>query len=1535
MKPAPPGGPSTFYGVLYQLLWALATLGGFRTLRYREVEGQIDQITLVLEPSDGGDQHALTDGKRTVTQLKARGSGGTWSLQEVVCEVLPDLYLAVDESCPDSVYQFVTEGRRGGWAAVEQFFSELEEPPDGVDLLATLDDVAEVPFRRNRAANPFWGTAPVTRRGLFQKIVSEVRKRKPTADEVIDVTVRKVWLLLRGFRLVGGESHESLRVALDAWLLVRVGSADRIRQKADGLLLDLARRACSGNATVHRADFFAHHGLEGTPLTAWFTLTRNAVALLSRRLQTKRMDLDDEVRPSLTGELAADWTAHSPVLVLTGPSGCGKTWHAYAALAAAGTAGEVVIAVNACDDADRDLESASHTFWHEIAEYDDKTPFERLRARLRQVDKANESRRFCLLVDNVTNLDEARRLVEKDWETLGARLVFTCQAEIADPIRATLGHRGRVADVPDFDLGQLHYYLAESAGVSWESVPYDVRRTLCRPLLARLFRDVVTGDDWQPRNEYELYERSSDQARQSCADRFSIAALRTLAAGVLLDGAVYPWPADVLQKSGVTSDGLRQLTRCGWLRVTADERYEVWHDRLLNWAVADGIAHLLRADAARVEPVARSLARFLREPRATCGRLLGYVAMDVLWILSDPRMLTEDLARRLVAEFKDALGERVAGELLRRLIPTLGSRARPILAEQLRAAAGTGPAYVVNNVLAGLIATGDEGLERNGAELLTECDGKLRRTGALLLARRPDATQLPQLWNLHVDGVANPSRYCWPGDHSRSVYGDTFDALRANAPLNPNWLEHAIVGADPLTEPIHDLAYLVSIVGDAELWRQCKPALMAKVNSGHLRSLATCIGRFRDATELSWLDAHIADEDDLTGVVSLRALAAIDPHRALGVLDHISEGHLYATRVWTFSELHARLPEEVMAWLSRRLRSHDRPWRFVSVIQGREDLIDPELLDFLLDRLTELLVAAMSSEPPEHVLPDIRFATDFLMAIGRPILLDCLRRRRSSSLERALTNYSVLPSPESGTLLHHDKREGLDVLARIGGDGFNQVLDSWMDRGDRHARMHAVQLTRRRLTAGTAERLSRLSSDGDPADTPDNHAALRGYAAAALATHGCMGPVFAYLLLADLNDVTFVARYCLELPPAPRDENFDSVLRDFRASEGPTPGSILAIGLSGRVDLLPEIRDVLRRADLGSDVAAACMVTLAWMRDTSASTVPVIARHLSTRADDATNALLANGNAEALDVLAAQMRARSDSSLAVVVAEDPRHRNEAIEAIRRIASDPVSARHSGIIRRIASECSSGVLRAVADCQPAFALAEEIGFSAYMPSYVPGDKPAALRIIGTRQPGDAATVAIARLRDRSVPDADLYPPLIGDLVPDRAVPELLEAALDNLPLRVEYAIGRELRRLRGDDDVAAWLADQSPERRLVACRLSGFLRPTPDLRLAVRSLLGDTDQRVATAAAQSLDRLRRQEIVIELVEAFNAEVDPVHKWVLLDAVVAVADPGQEGTPPYWIEDFQDRLTPAMELHLVASLKKRRDKLLRDLAWRDRD
>ena len=244
--------------------------------------------------------------------------------------------------------------------------------------------------------------------------------------------------------------------------------------------------------------------------------------------------------------------------------------------------------------------------------------------------------------------------------------------------------------------------------------------------------------------------------------------------------------------------------------------------------------------------------------------------------------------------------------------------------------------------------------------------------------RRPSGHPRPGLGNPVEAGSARPVEH----DHRQTLRGQ-FAALRACVPLDPGWLDRAIQDADPAAVPAHDLAYLVSGLGDAALWRRCKPTLMAKVDSAHERALASCILTFRDGEEREWLEARVVSTTDLVGPMALRALTAIDPQRALALLDRLDDDSRYLASSWWFAELYLRLPAEVMAHFASALRRHDRPWRHTLVLQGREDLIDPDSFDFPLDRLASLLAEAADPGAPADVRADCRTGLAFVIAVNR------------------------------------------------------------------------------------------------------------------------------------------------------------------------------------------------------------------------------------------------------------------------------------------------------------------------------------------------------------------------------------------------------------------------------------------------------------------------------------------------------------------------------------------------------------------------
>ena len=424
---------------------------------------------------DGGDQQLVSPGHRVVEQLKSRSDHGTWSLQEIVTEVLPNLYRAVDLDQPNTAYRFVTEGRMGGWTAAYDLFRSLEERRPADDILAGLDDSEELAFRRKakqngHSGNIFWEAGKYTERCLFERIVSHLRSASNVDAEPIDVTHRKAWHLLAHFEFDGGHTIDSLQKSVDACLAGLVPTIENLATIRDALLLDLARRATVGGERIVASAFLRGHNLDATPLSNWRDLTKKATDHFWRTITPQKINLREEARPEFVDIVLSRWATGCPILVLSGESGQGKTWLGYSLLREALCREEAVVAIEARGDADRDLDVAAGVFWQEIVGHDNVLPFVRICKRLRQVRTGEEGRRVTLLIDGVHDHTEATRLVRTPWEDWGVRVIITCLPSIAGMIvDATGNERVSQLSVPDLSVRELQEYLSATIGDHWAS----------------------------------------------------------------------------------------------------------------------------------------------------------------------------------------------------------------------------------------------------------------------------------------------------------------------------------------------------------------------------------------------------------------------------------------------------------------------------------------------------------------------------------------------------------------------------------------------------------------------------------------------------------------------------------------------------------------------------------------------------------------------------------------------------------------------------------------------------------------------------------------------------------------------------------------------------------------------------------------------------------------------------------------------------------------------------------------------------------
>ena len=531
-----------------------------------------------------------------------------------------------------------------------------------------------------------------------------------------------------------------LEKEVNSLLLALVSFDTQVAEKRDAMLTGLARRAVQGAADIESTQFLAEYGLDSVPLTAWRTLRERSRAYLDGELRRRGYEPCDDVREASAGDIVVRWPADSPMLILSGESGQGKSWLLYALARNLAAERELVIFIEAGGDADKDLERIADIFWRAIKRNDGGPPLDRIADRRRQLLHERADRWLTVFIDGVQEPSEARALALKPWGEWGVRVAVTCQPDLARMFEKSAGDRAHLAEVQDFTVPQLQLFLASRFGDEWTQIPSDIRGTIRRPLLAQLYSEVAGKEGWRPTNEYELYARYWDRLREDAQVLYplDVVGLQRVATS-LLEDAAYPWAPEQLQGAGLTNETVARLSRLGFLRRTAGGQFELWHDRILNWAVAQGLAAAFRANQIDATTFCGHLQDLFKENRTHSGRFLGYVPMDAVWTIADPEYGTPDLLDQAIQVLEQA-GWQQADVLYEHLLPTIGVRVIPALCRRLRATSHDDTGFLADKI-ASAIATFDEAELAEPTAGLLHDDSRLVQRSALT---NPDQASLPE-----------------------------------------------------------------------------------------------------------------------------------------------------------------------------------------------------------------------------------------------------------------------------------------------------------------------------------------------------------------------------------------------------------------------------------------------------------------------------------------------------------------------------------------------------------------------------------------------------------------------------------------------------------------------------------------------------------------------------------------------------------------------------------------------------------------------
>lgn len=1505
----PAGGPATIGGVVYQMLWCLLRLTRYEVRRIDiDKDEVIGTALLVLEPREGGgDAREVGANRYTVTQLKARSGGGTWSLQEVIKDVLPDLLKAVKLDAPNPVYQFITDARRGEWDQVERFFRTLRDLEPGEDPASRLDNT--IPLKvgarlpKELKTDTFWTKATYTQRELFAKIVEELGEGGSGAARTeFELTV---WHLLGHFEFGLPISVKAAETEIDLALSELAERLEDVPDRRRALLMRLAELARAGNTSIELASFLHGQGLKAIPRSHVSALQARAREVALQRVRRCGFDESQHVQESFTeGLVSAVHDSH--IVALIGDSGSGKSWHSYALAEALSRRGALVAHVEAASDAKTTLDYALGVLWNTVKGQDGTLPYDRAAKGLPGPPPSR-----VLIVDRVDDPNVARDLARTGVEELGIRLVVAAGVQAAEPFRSPEKGRHQAIEVPAFSPSELDDYLIARRVTGSESIPADVRELLSQPMLARIYCDLAAGSGWAPRNEYELFSQYWSQRLErnpAIIPTFDLPLLRDLARA-LLSGAPYPWRAGLVNEKVRHEGSLARLQRSGWFVIHPTGDCSLWHDRLLNWLIAETLIEDLRGDVRSIDELSRIVASsFVGELKAG-GRWMGYVAMDVLWLLAQDHACDLAFASVLAALEHSTHSH----NLYKELVPGLGSRAVAGLLIRLEQLLGGEPSRHSLDIASCLARIASPEAVAKARTLLMSESARHHTVALQVLRRQGDPASLDRLWSLHVRIAGSPERYL--------EYERRMDALDAAIKLRPAWLVGKLSTASSDTACLHDLVYLLARFTDnGEAWRSLKAHLKAIVPEDKRRCLVRCVTVFHDMSEVEFIRGERNRDDDMVGDAALAALTRLMPEAAIQDLARSELRYLALSRGWHLHRLLAAKPQDTQAAV--RTIVARAAGRALELYAGAENEIDGQSFDDVLSFLDSALDHALSQEQVDANAGAVHAALSFLKRVCRADLLDRLRARRGTGLEAKLADFLRDIGPRDSVSVRLSDRSAFATLEIMESERGARIVEAGLDAESWYGRIDAAEHAHKHADAAVLMKLRTLAGSRGDDDNEKFVAYMATHALCFLEDWEALCPI---VLQEGLAISPYLFEQRREQPPL-NGEYVDDIRRRVNAGEF-TSGVLLAAGITRDPALIATITSAFTSGKLARDEVLSAAIALNALDADDESVVAALSSHLGdpTLRERFLGFLLAIDTTEALSAVADELLVRFDAQICGLLG---RHDGWAVRAAKLGWQNRAAAERSlsyGFVVPLLGHIGSPEVKSYLE-----KVAYGVNRSVFGRSY----REKAIEGLALYDPDAAFRAAEASLRDNLCGERRAMPAMLMKIDAERATSILLEIVRTVDDEALELAIADVLSTVDIQTDVVAMFASETSNVRRVACVVAAR-RPEPEaFQQHLRQLALDIEESVATAAVSALREQIRTQAVRTLVERAVHASDKSQRWMLMDQAASHAR-GRKDVPPILssiLAPLNGPVTPMEANRFNASMKKGREEYERGV--RDR-
>jgi len=1069
------GGRHAIAGFLFQVLRSLTL--GLRTSISLSGEGDGQTMRLTLEPDDGGDHQLSTASEAIIEQIKLRSKSKSWSSPEVSRTIIPDLLQAA-QSDKAQRFRFVTDN------------------PSGLSQLRNFLALRGSP--ESQMAKLRWGGRPVT---VAEFEASLARQAGTSSDDP---------------RL----AHLLSNLAVD---IVDMGQAEDETERFLRPLLQLGESATAKRRELMTALLEA--GRAGRTISARELLLLVSEQALERLtlVQTLRSTVPAQAASDAAG-LAYDEPCQSRLSgprvqcgfsILTGESGQGKTWSLCQVALAEAREGKLVIITPALATV-ADLEALVNLrLW--LPAYSSPTSLSNIRRRLAPYFADDEGYWLTLYVDDIQDRGFARELARRDWRAEGIRIVVSCQPRITAVFAGKQGTE--TLPVADFSSSELRRFLAHyQVDAPLETMPDDVFELLLKPIHARVFTRLTHGRRWTGKTEYELFQaywREACHAERNQRDHpFDQSKLVDLASLLLSPINHYPWTVEQVRASGIDEQALVRLEQVGLLRWREGETLEFSADRMLNWAVAEAVVRQIERDQLTPDEAGEMLAKVdeLKTADGTkIGLKLGYVLMDVLWLLCErmPAAFTADLLLQLKASRKAGWHD---SEMWSGQIATVGASMLPVLQTLSSRQYGDRDWEMRRNIVNAAIAIGEAdaaAVQDFVSRLLQSGDERATAVAINVSAHISCPAAIDWIWRVVLardEAYRHERGYEGDSDEKADLWRDRNQATKAlhlAISRNFDWLDNSLCTDRPGELELLLMALVVREGVPFQRARACwgrhKTRLLQLLPVDSY-ALSTAIGDFGDPSLMDWLEGVPRDPKKFTSARAMRSRALLDPTGALQLVASGNDRHDWVLADWWLPELARHDPAGLTTALQARVGESDDPLtEMILSYRNFPSAMTSDGLNWVLDRTAERL-AERNSQPCEDERAHIKglgHALRYLAGLNLPWQMAQLAKRAGTPFEKELATWACSRHGRASRYRDHEGNQCERILAAIGDKGFDRLVMAELARDNTEGRADGYELACWSDSASVRDALANIAEP----EAPDTyHQVIR---MEALAIHQC------------------------------------------------------------------------------------------------------------------------------------------------------------------------------------------------------------------------------------------------------------------------------------------------------------------------------------------------------------------------------------------------------------------------------------------------